>query len=447
MNRTHHSSMARGQALPAALRKATVPRAVLEVLRRLDAAGYRSWLVGGAVRDFLLHRHHRWVADFDVATPARPEEVTSLFRRVIPTGIEHGTVTVLSGGGRVEVTTFRGEGDYLDGRRPSSVTFHSSLEEDMARRDFTMNALAYDPIDHALCDPFGGQADIQRRLIRAVGDPAARFREDGLRPLRAVRFAAQLGFALERATAAAIPNTLEVVRRVSAERVSEELTKLVTVPNPGEALRLFDHSGLLGVVLPWLAKLPRSRVAHAMAVTSQVKAEAVLRYAALLHLLTPTEAMRSLARLRLPSRLTEEVRALVQETSCLSDRPGPVVGETGAAIRGWLSRVGTARARDLLSLWEADARTLECERPSRELIVLARLRHRVEQELRRKPPLSIGDLAIGGQEVMGLLGISAGREVGEALRFLLGRVIEDPSQNTAPRLRAAIQVWAKGRNQ
>ncbi|HEY6106668.1 MAG TPA: tRNA cytidylyltransferase, partial [Anaeromyxobacteraceae bacterium] len=176
---------------------------VLEALRVLDRAGHRSWVVGGTVRDLLLGRPAGGAAD--VATPATPQQVTSLFPRVIPTGLEHGTVTVLAGEAKIEITTFRGEGRYLDGRRPSSVTFHTDLEEDLARRDFTMNALAWDPLAGELRDPLDGRADLRRRLIRAVGEASARFAEDGLRPVRALRFVAQLGYAIERRTLAAIP--------------------------------------------------------------------------------------------------------------------------------------------------------------------------------------------------------------------------------------------------
>src|SRR5512142_169173 len=215
----------------------TLPAALVDVLRRLGEAGHRSWIVGGAVRDLLLHRP-REAADFDVATPATPQEVTALFPKVIPTGVEHGTVTVVSAGLAIEVTTFRGEGAYLDGRRPESVTFHTDLEADLARRDFTMNALAFDPIGLEFRDPFGGRADMRRRLVRAVGDPAARFGEDGLRPMRAVRFAAQLGYGLHRATRGAIPGALPVVRKVSVERMSEELQRLVVAPGADRGLDL-----------------------------------------------------------------------------------------------------------------------------------------------------------------------------------------------------------------
>src|SRR3954468_13705302 len=188
----------------------TVPQDVMAVLRTLRAAGKQAWLAGGAVRDILRGRSAQ---DFDVATDALPAQVMGLFPKVVPTGIQHGTVTVLSGQHKVEVTTFRGEGAYLDGRRPSTVTFLGDIDGDLARRDFTVNAVAWDPIAGELRDPFSGAEDLRRCLLRAVGDPLARFSEDGLRPLRAVRPACPLRLAIEPRTRRAIPETLDVFAR------------------------------------------------------------------------------------------------------------------------------------------------------------------------------------------------------------------------------------------
>src|SRR5436305_1950707 len=203
---------------------ALVPEDVMAVLRGLRAGGKQAWIAGGAVRDLL--RLGKTPQDFDVATDARPEEVARLFPRVIPTGVQHGTVTVLSGEHKIEVTTFRGEGPYLDGRRPSSVTFLGDIDGDLARRDFTVNAMAWDPIAGVLKDPFSGAEDLRRCLLRAVGDPLARFREDGLRPLRAVRFACTLRLALDPATRRANPAALDVFSKVATERVRYELITL-----------------------------------------------------------------------------------------------------------------------------------------------------------------------------------------------------------------------------
>ena len=329
---------------PAALVQAAFPEPVLEVLRRLAGAGHRSWLVGGAVRDLLLHRP-RPATDFDVATPATPREVMALFRRVIPTGVDHGTVTVLvDGDEKVEVTTFRGEGAYVDGRRPESVTFHTDLDEDLARRDFTMNAMAYDPLERAFRDPFEGREDMRRRRIRAVGDPAARFGEDGLRPMRAVRFAAQLGYDLEPRTRAAIPVALEVVRRVSVERIAEELSRLVVAPHAPAALRLLEATGLLPVVLPELAALPGPAYAHAVAVLGNLSPAPPLRFAALLHALGPEAAEAVLVRLRLPRRLSDEVAALLRPHACRADEGAAHLPLSPADVRRWLATVEVTRA-------------------------------------------------------------------------------------------------------
>jgi tRNA nucleotidyltransferase (CCA-adding enzyme) len=438
----------RGSArVPAALARARIHPAVLHVLRVLDGAGHRSWLVGGAVRDLLLHRV-REAADLDVATPATPEVVMSLFPGAIPTGVEHGTVTVRARGSKVEVTTFRGEGRYVDGRRPSSVTFHTDLDEDLSRRDFTMNALAWDPIAREFRDPFGGRADIRRRLVRAVGDPAARFGEDGLRPLRAIRFAAQLGYRLEPRTLAAIPAAAEVVRLVSAERIAEEMTKLVTGRHAGPALRMLGDTGLLRVVLGPLGTLPAAAVSHAVDVAAAVgapqragpEAMVVLRLAGLLHAVPPVDAMQALVALRLPNRIAAEVGALLRERGCLGKGPGHPPPETAPQVRRWLSRVGPGRAPLLLALWEADARCLGA-RSRAALAEVRRLRARARTVLRSRPPLVTTDLALDGRDVMDVVGAPPGRAVGLALQHLLGHVLDDPGRNTRSALEAELREW------
>jgi tRNA nucleotidyltransferase (CCA-adding enzyme) len=444
--------MARRPASPTALSRARLPRELLGVLRRLDRGGHRSWVVGGAVRDLLLGRPHR--ADFDLATPAKPERVMELFPRSVPTGVEHGTVTVLVPGRlkKVEVTTFRGEGDYRDGRRPSSVTFLDDVDADLARRDFTINAMAWDPLAPAFRDPFGGAADLKARTVRAVGDAAARFAEDGLRPLRAVRLAAQLGFALDAPTRRAMRAALPVVARVSAERVRDELSKILEAAEAGRGLALLEETGLLGVVLPELAAQPRGDRAHALAAARAVRGAASVRLAALLHAAAAREpapavarrAREALSRLRFPALVSEEVEALVREHGCLRapGRPPPPAG--GAEVRRLLSRIGPFRAADLLELREADAAALPARRARAVAAAAAELRERVGRVLAERPPLSQAQLRIDGREVMAELGLEPGREVGEALRHLLDRVLEDPRLNTPRALRAELRSWWGG---
>jgi tRNA nucleotidyltransferase (CCA-adding enzyme) len=422
--------------VPAALARARadLPPAVEKVLRTLDAAGHRTWIVGGAVRDLLLGRGR---FDYDLATPATPEQVTALFRKVVPTGIDHGTVTVVQDGEAIEVTTFRGEGAYVDGRRPETVTFHTDLEADLARRDFTMNALAWDPLAPEFRDPFGGRADMARKLVRAVGDPAARFGEDGLRAMRAVRFAAQLGYGLHPRTRGAIPGALDVVRKVSVERISDELSRLVVAPHAARALELMRRTGLLDVVVPALAARPPADVDHAIAVLAGVPGEVALRLAALLHGLDAHEAERVLVALRQPRRVSDEVAALVRAHACRAASAEPLPSGP-VEVRRWLARVGPGRSEAQLALAAAEA-DASGDRAARAEV--KRLSAAVAAQRAAAPPLSADALALDGRAVMAILGAGPGPHVGEALRHLLDRVLVDPALNTPAALEAELRAW------
>lgn len=277
----------------------SIPADVVALCARLQQAGHRAYVVGGSVRDLLLGRP---VTDWDVTTSARPEQVQALFRKTIPTGVKHGTVTVVTRGRLpVEVTTFRGEGAYSDGRHPDQVEFVDDLRLDLERRDFTINAIALDPLTGTVHDPLCGRCDLERGVVRAVGAAGKRFHEDGLRSLRAVRFAAVLQFRLEDETFAAIPAALGTFRRVSSERVREELFKLLLAPRPSRGVELLRRSGLLSEVLPELASCigrePGGQDDRSAEDTSQVfdlyqrslgscdlvPAQPLLRLAALLH--------------------------------------------------------------------------------------------------------------------------------------------------------------------
>ncbi|HEX7654050.1 MAG TPA: CCA tRNA nucleotidyltransferase, partial [Verrucomicrobiae bacterium] len=219
------------------------------IVQRLRAAGFAGFWVGGCVRDFLLGREPH---DFDIATDGRPEQVEALFPHTIPVGRQFGVVIVLERGQQFQVATFRAEADYRDGRRPESVSF-ANAEADAVRRDFTINGLFYDPLTETIHDWVGGQADLQRRRIRTIGRPEDRFAEDHLRMLRAVRFAAQLGFEIEADTLTAVQRGAEKIRLISAERVRDELVKLFRPPHAARGLRLLQESGLLEMILPELA--------------------------------------------------------------------------------------------------------------------------------------------------------------------------------------------------
>jgi len=240
------------------IRKKQLKRDIHPILKEIASIftnnGKEIYLVGGAVRDMLLGKK---IHDWDLTTNALPEEVTEIIRRaggkVIPTGIKHGTVTVLYKNQSAEITTFRTESDYIDGRRPDKVSYAASIEEDLSRRDFTMNAIALRLPAGEIVDPFGGEKDIKAKIIRCVGNPLERFNEDGLRPMRAVRFASQLGFKIEKNTLDVIPGTLEICAKVSWERVRDEVDKILGSNKPSLGFHLMEKTGLLNLFIPELS--------------------------------------------------------------------------------------------------------------------------------------------------------------------------------------------------
>jgi len=446
---------------------AGIPDDVLAVCRKLRAAGHEAHLVGGGVRDMLLRRT---TADFDVATDARPETVIDLFGHsfAIPTGLKHGTVTVVTPASpprHVEVTTFRGEGEYLDGRRPSSVTYVKSLADDLARRDFTMNAIAFDPLAGVVTDPFDGRGDLGRRLVRAVGDPVARFREDGLRPMRAVRQAAQLGFEVDAPTRDAIPQTLDVFRKVSAERVRDELLKLLAAPQPSRGLELMRVTGLLGDVIPELLEgvgCTQNRFhkhdvyEHTLHVVDETEGDAIRRLGALLHDVGKPRARQPregapgefsffqheyvgadmaddiCRRLKLANAERERVVGIVKNHMFFYASDW-----TDGGVRRFVRRVGGTEAlADLFALRKGDVAGRGFgEDPEGEL---GELRKRIDSVAAEDAALKVTDLAINGGDVMRILRIPPSREVGMILERLLERVIDDPSLNEPAKLEALL---------
>ncbi|MEZ4473912.1 MAG: [cytidine(C)-cytidine(C)-adenosine (A)]-adding enzyme [bacterium] len=388
----------------------TPPETIFEVVTRLQEAGHEAWLVGGCVRDRLLGR---WPGDWDVTTNAEPEVVMGLFERTVPTGLQHGTVTVVLGDEVVEVTTYRVDGDYTDGRRPDSVRFTRSLDEDLARRDFTMNAMAWDPVRDVLADPFGGRRDLDDRLIRAVGDAQARFTEDGLRPLRAVRFQAVLDFAIEASTLDAIPRTLKTFRQVSAERIRVELYKILASDHAGRALLVLSQTGLLKAAMPAVGQLPDPGLSHiAGALTPPLPT--VDRLALLLRPVAD-EADGVLRALRVSNEDRRRVLALLRVAEEPANPP------TDAAVRALVARVTPT----LLDAWLAwRAAWDHDDAPWRALAA------RIDALAARDRPLTAGDLALDGKALMAQAGLAPSRRVGQVQAWLLERVWEDPSINT-----------------
>ena len=362
------------------------PKYVLNILCALDSAGHRAVLAGGCVRDSLLGRRP---SDWDIASSASPEEVLALFSRCVPTGIKHGTVTVMSGGGSVEVTAFRAEGGYSDHRRPDSVSFGCPLEADLARRDLTVNAMAMDAAGE-ITDPFGGRDDLRRRLLRCVGEPERRFDEDALRMLRTVRFSAQLGFDIEPRTLEAIRALAHLSSGLSAERVRDELLKTLRSPAPGLVWQLVDLGLLDACLAPGDASAPREAL------------DVLPIYARLAHFCRDLE-----------------LGGYIMST----DRFLAALRFDGETLRR------TASAVEVLKSGSRDWKRLLRGHGEAAVLAAHPKNRALRAVLRSGECWELSSLAIGGRE-LAALGYS-GPELGRELRRLLDHVIDCPADNRA----------------
>jgi tRNA nucleotidyltransferase (CCA-adding enzyme) len=423
------------------------PHDVVSIAKRLQDAGYETWAVGGAVRDALSGGDP---GDWDLTTAARPRDVQRLFRRTVPVGVAHGTVGVLGRDGRLyEVTTFRRDVE-TDGRH-ARVVFADRVDEDLQRRDFTINAVAWHPLTGEVRDPHGGLPDLRAGILRTVGDPAERFREDRLRVLRALRFAGRFGMRIDDATWRAARAAAPELVHLSAERVREELLKTLRQVNPPSvSLRLYAESGALAHLYPELQACVGAPDAdgdvwpHLLATADSIPVHrAELRIPALLHdagkPLTRTVdedghvawpehaaaggavAHRMLRRLKFSNAETDRAVHLVAQHADF-----PAADAASPELRRWLRRIGREYVRDLFRLRIADLRARAADDPRLE--DTARLWKRVRRELAREAPLEIGDLAISGAELRAL-GLPPGPLYGEILRDLLERVTDEPSLN------------------
>ncbi|MGX8728117.1 MAG: CCA tRNA nucleotidyltransferase [Lachnospiraceae bacterium] len=428
--------------------KLILPENVKKVLDLLAANGYEAFVVGGCVRDAALGRDP---SDWDITTNALPLQVKKVFRHTVDTGLQHGTVTVMLGGEGYEVTTYRIDGAYEDARHPSFVTFTPSLVEDLRRRDFTINAMAYNE-DKGIVDLFGGLEDLENRVIRCVGDPDARFDEDALRILRAVRFSAQLGFDIELRTRCAIKRHADELRKISKERIRVELMKLLVSDNPGRLRDLYEL-GLTAQFLPQFdvcMETPQTTPHHAYNVgehtirsVENIDPDPILRLTMLLHDFGKPErrmvdkngkdhfpghpaesadlALEALKELKFDNKTIDQVVNLVRWHD---RRPRHREG----SVRRTLWRIGPENFEAYLKVRRADdsaKSNYKREEKAADIIETEAIGHRI---LKRGDPLSLKELAIGGRELLELG--AKGPEVGEILEGALALVLEDPKLNT-----------------
>lgn len=436
--------------------KIQLPEKVNTIIRELKSHGYDAYAVGGCIRDSILGREP---GDWDITTSANPQQVKEIFPRTVDTGIQHGTVTVMLGREGFEVTTYRIDGEYEDARHPKDVVFTSNLLEDLRRRDFTINAMAYND-ETGLVDAFDGMRDLKEKRIRCVGDAGERFSEDALRMLRAVRFAAQLGFAIEDGTREAVCQMCGSLSRISAERIQTELIKLVTSDHPEEMKTVYE-TGISDVVLPEFSVMMETEQhnphhiytvgEHTICSMQKIKADKVLRLTMLLHDVAKpvcrTEdengihhfhghpevgakmAQNILRRLKFDNDTIGKVTALIRAHD---DRP-PLKGK---AIRRAIYRHGEEQYPALFAVKRADILAQSSFLQEEKLFYVDRYEYIYRQILEKGQCLSLKALAVKGSDLIAA-GVPQGKEIGVVLHAMLSEVLEHPQKNT----KEALMEW------
>lgn len=447
------------------MNKIKIPVILQKMNNIFEKNGFKAYLVGGAVRDMFMNKE---ASDWDVATDATPEQVISAFKKVIPTGIAHGTVTVHFMGEEIEVTTFRIEQGYSDGRHPDKVSYASDIEEDLSRRDFTMNAIAVSLKDGSIVDPFDGKADIKNKVIRSVGNPLERFNEDGLRPIRAIRFASQLGFEIETNTLQAISNekVLQKTSTISIERFRDELVKLLKSPKPSVGLKLLEDTNIMKLFLPELLEGRNCiqndvRGYHVFDVLDHnfyscdgaPVHKVNVRLAALLHDIgkpaskvvrvtdegeiynffshekySETIARKLLTKLRFSNNEINNVCHLIENHMFHYEESW-----SDAAIRRFVVRVKPENIEDLIDLRLADMYgkyNMPIQiKESNACDLLIQLQDRIKKIQEENSAFTLKSLAVSGKDLMEI-GIPSGKLIGKILDSLLETVLDDPKQNS-----------------
>lgn len=440
--------------------KIAVPPVVLKASALLTRHGFQAYVVGGALRDTYLGRKP---TDWDITTDATPNDIERIFERSIPTGRQFGTMTVLLDGDSLEITTMRSDGPYSDGRHPDYITLTNNIHDDLSRRDFTINAVAYDPISGHTIDPFSGLRHLRKRLLVTVGKPEERFQEDPLRMLRLVRFQATLGFKIEKKTRLSLPGLARLISQVSPERVLSELSKMLLGRELLSGLHTLYASDLMDQVLPELAaghkvspgnRHPYDLLGHAMTAAHFAYPSLELRWAALLHDIGKLESSRRdhaeisaqwarniLRRLRAKNDLIDQVAILIAH-HMFAVHPH----SSDREIRRFLAQVGSKTAMELIKLRQADMAGMNVD--PREIISFGQaLEGRFNDILDLEHALSIKDLCINGHYLMETLDLEAGPIIGEILQYLLEKVWDDPSLNDPRQLERLARSYLKSSQQ
>ncbi|MBS5938098.1 CCA tRNA nucleotidyltransferase [Clostridium sp.] len=429
------------------------PKEVKLIIDTFYKNNFEAFMVGGCVRDILLGNLPK---DYDITTSAKPEITISLFDKTIPTGLKHGTVTVLINNEPYEITTYRTEGKYIDNRRPSSVDFVTDIKEDLSRRDFTINSLAYNQ-KVGLIDYFNGTDDIKNKIIRCVGNADKRFKEDALRMLRAVRFSCQLNFDIEENTYTAIKNNYKLIKNISSERIRDELCKILISENPSKGLEILRDTKLLEIILPEINALynfspkctnhNRNIFAHTLKVIDNTENDLLLRLSALFHdvgklnTLTPLNngtfygfpghclegsimVKKILSRLRFDNNTIKVISKLIEHHLVLNATTMPTKYE----VKILLNEMGVNNINLLFSLQRADINSLD--NPKVFLEKVKYTENLVNEIINNREPLIIKDLNISGGDLISNLNLKPGKILGDVLNHLLNIVLEKPDLNS-----------------
>lgn len=452
-----------------------IPAPIKEIARILNMEGFQCFLVGGSVRDSIMGFTPN---EYDIATNAKPEDVQRIFKYTIPTGIKHGTILVILDDMHVEITTFRSDGNYSDGRHPDKVEYTASIEDDLPRRDLTINAMAYNVLDGTLIDMFDGMKDIKNKIIRSVGNPYERFTEDGLRIMRAIRFATKLNFNIEKETFEAICHSTGMLTSIAYERIREEFNGILISDNPFRGIELLRKTGILALIMPELMQgfgVSQNRfhkydvyyhILHTIQAVESLETEELtllVRLAALFHDIAKPMVQKKVSKQEEPvyynhevvgANVAKKIMKRLKYSNAEIDFVTLLVRQhmfyyqdewTDGAVRRFMKAVGIENIKPLLKLREAD-RLGSGNRKDKESKAIPKLLARIDKIIEEENAITVKDLKINGNDLMKEFNLKPGPIVGKILNYLLDLILDEPSLNDKEKLMEKTKLFLESNN-
>ena len=452
-----------------------IPAPIKEIARILNMEGFQCFLVGGSVRDSIMGFTPN---EYDIATNAKPEDVQRIFKYTIPTGIKHGTILVILDDMHVEITTFRSDGNYSDGRHPDKVEYTASIEDDLPRRDLTINAMAYNVLDGTLIDMFDGMKDIKNKIIRSVGNPYERFTEDGLRIMRAIRFATKLNFNIEKETFEAICHSTGMLTSIAYERIREEFNGILISDNPFRGVELLRKTGILALIMPELMQgfgVSQNRfhkydvyyhILHTIQAVESLETEELtllVRLAALFHDIAKPMVQKKVSKQEEPvyynhevvgANVAKKIMKRLKYSNAEIDFVTLLVRQhmfyyqdewTDGAVRRFMKAVGIENIKPLLKLREAD-RLGSGNRKDKESKAIPKLLARIDKIIEEENAITVKDLKINGNDLMKEFNLKPGPIVGKILNYLLDLILDEPSLNDKEKLMEKTKLFLESNN-